>query len=144
MAKLFYTLEQLNGFCKNTMVSWLEMEFIELDENHLVAKMPVNEHVYQPHRILHGGASIALAETVGGALSAAVSDPEKYAVRGFAINANHVKAVRDGYVYGTATFIHKGSNTHVVEIKITNEEGELISVTRLTNYIGEINKFNGK
>jgi 1,4-dihydroxy-2-naphthoyl-CoA hydrolase len=144
MSKLFYTLDQLNAYTENTLVSHLEMEFIELTEDYLIAKMPVCEKTFQPHKILHGGASIALAETVGGALSVAVTDPDKYAIRGITINANHVKAAREGFVFGKATFIHKGKTTHVVEIRITNEQDDLISVTRLTNYIGEQKQLNGK
>ena len=144
MSQQYYTLEQLNQYTRNTMVELLDITFVEIGEDYLVAKMPVTEKLYQPHKIMHGGASLVLAETVGGALSVAVVDPAIYAIRGITINANHVKAVRGGNVYGTATFIHKGNSTHVVEIKVTNDDGDLVSVTRLTNFIGEHKQLNGK
>ncbi|MBI9033946.1 MAG: PaaI family thioesterase [Bacteroidales bacterium] len=144
MVKQYLSLEQLNKWSVGTMVELLGIEFTEVGSDYLIARMPVTEKLYQPNRIMHGGASLALAETVGGALSAVIIDPEKYAVRGITINANHVKAVRDGNVWAKATFIHKGTSTHVIEIRISNDSEQLVSVTRLTNFIAEHKQLNGK
>ncbi len=144
MAKHFFSLEQLNAWSKGTMVELLDIEFTEAGDDYLIARMPVSEKLYQPNRIMHGGASLALAETVGGALSGIMIDPERFAVRGITINANHVKAVRHGNVWAKATFIHKGNSTHVIEIRISNDDEQLVSVTRLTNFIAEHKDLNGK
>ncbi|MEO9511586.1 MAG: PaaI family thioesterase [Flavobacteriaceae bacterium] len=121
-----------NGICKNTLMQTLEITFVDVGENFLVAKMPVTAKVHQPDGVLHGGASVALAESVGSAASYVFLDGQKFYVRGIEIAANHVKAIREGYVYAKATIIHKGRTTQLWEIKITNEEGDLISNCKLT------------
>ncbi len=113
----------------------LEIEYIDAGEDFLVAKMPVNPSVHQPMGLLHGGASVALAESVGSAASIMFVDPEKQEVRGIEISANHLKSKREGIVYGTARIIHKGRSLHLWEIKITDEEGNLISLCKLTNMV---------
>ena len=108
------------------------MARIDVGENFLMAKMPVTPKVHQPDGVLHGGASVALAESVGSAASYVFLDGNSFYVRGIEIAANHVKSIRDGFVYARASILHKGKTTQLWEIKITNEEGELISNCKLT------------
>lgn len=110
----------------------LEIEYVDVGENFLVARMPVTPKVHQPDGVLHGGASVALAESVGSAASYVFLDGNQFYVRGIEIAANHVKGIREGFVYARASIIHKGRTTQLWEIKITNEEGELISNCKLT------------
>lgn len=128
-------LQLCNHLSKNTLMQTLEIEYIDAGEDFLVAKMPVNPRVHQPMGLLHGGASVALAESVGSAASIMFVNPEKQEVRGIEISANHLKSKREGTVYGTARIIHKGRSLHLWEIKITDEEGNLISLCKLTNMV---------
>jgi uncharacterized protein (TIGR00369 family) len=118
--------------CKNTLMETLEIEFTEVGDDFLVARMPVTPRVHQPDGVLHGGASVALAESVGSAGAYFFLDSEEIVIRGIEIAANHVKSVRDGYVYAHASIIHKGRTTQLWQIKITNEEGALVSQIKLT------------
>lgn len=131
--------EKVLQICKkltnNTLMETLEMEFTDAGEDFLVATMPVNPRVHQPMGLLHGGASVALAETVGSAASIMFINPQEEEVRGIEISANHLKSKRDGIVTGTARIIHKGRSIHLWEIKITDEEGNLISLCKLTNMV---------
>jgi len=124
-----------NEWSKNTLMQTLNIEYIDAAEGYLKAKMPVNPSVHQPMGLLHGGASVALAESVGSAASIMFINPEKQEVRGIEISANHLKAKRDGVVYGTARIIHQGKSIHLWEIKITDENDNLISLCKLTNMI---------
>ena len=124
-----------NKYCENTLMSHLEIEFIDAGEGFLKAKMPVNSKVHQPMGLLHGGASVALAESVGSAASLMFVNTDHSEVRGIEISANHVKAKRSGMVFGTAKIIHKGSSIHLWEIKITDENDNLISLCKLTNMV---------
>lgn len=124
-----------NELCKNTMMETLEIEFIDAGEDFLTAKMPVNSRVHQPMGLLHGGASVALAESVGSAASIMYVNPEKQEVRGIEISANHVRSKRDGIVFGTARIVHKGRSIHLWEIKITDEQDKLISICKLTTMV---------
>ncbi|MEM9648013.1 MAG: PaaI family thioesterase [Bacteroidota bacterium] len=121
-----------NSICKNTLMETLEITYTDVGENFLIAQMPVTPKVHQPDGVLHGGASVALAESVGSAASYVFLDGQEFFVRGIEISANHVKSVREGYVYAKASIIHKGRTTQLWEIKITNEEGDLISNCKLT------------
>lgn len=121
-----------NQICKGTLMETLEIEYVDVGENFLVARMPVTPKVHQPDGVLHGGASVALAESVGSAASYVFLDGNQFYVRGIEIAANHVKGIREGFVYARASIIHKGRTTQLWEIKITNEEGELISNCKLT------------
>jgi uncharacterized protein (TIGR00369 family) len=121
-----------NQICKGTLMETLEIEYVDVGENFLVAKMPVTSKVHQPDGVLHGGASVALAESVGSAASYVFLDGNKFYVRGIEIAANHVKSIREGYVYAKASILHKGRTTQLWEIRITNEQGELISNCKLT------------
>ena len=128
-------LEFCNQFSKNTLMQTLQIEYIDAGEDFLVAKMPVTPAVRQPMGILHGGASVALAESVGSAASHFFINPEKQEIRGIEISANHLKSIREGVVFGTAKIIHKGKTLHLWEIKITDESGNLISLCKLTNMV---------
>ena len=128
-------LQLCNNWSKNTLMNTLEIEYIDAGVDFLTAKMPVNPRVHQPMGLLHGGATVALAESVGSAASFLFINPEKQEVRGIEISANHLKSKREGTVFCTAKIIHKGASIHLWEIKITDEEGKLISLCKLTNMI---------
>lgn len=125
-------LKVCNESSKNTMMETLQIEYIDVGEDFLVAKMPVNPSVHQPDGVLHGGAMVALAESVGSTASYIFLDAQKMFVRGIEIAANHIRSVRDGEVFAKAIIVHKGRTTQLWEIKITNPDGELISVCKLT------------
>lgn len=131
----YLIIDTCNKMCENSLMSHLQIEFIDAGEDFLKAKMPVNSTVHQPMGLLHGGASVALAESVGSAASFLFVNPELFEVRGIEISANHVKAKRNGIVFGTARIVHKGSSIHLWEIKITDENDNLISICKLTNMV---------
>ncbi len=114
------------------MSNHLGMEWVELGPDFLIMKMPVDERTKQPYGLLHGGASCALAETVGSIGSHLIIDTAEFICVGLEINANHIRSVSSGYVIATAIPLHTGSTTHVWDIKINDENGKLISVCRLT------------
>jgi 1,4-dihydroxy-2-naphthoyl-CoA hydrolase len=128
-------LQLCNEWSKNTLMETLEIEYIDAGEDFLVATMPVNSRVHQPMGLLHGGASVALAESVGSAASLMFVNPEKSEVRGIEISANHLKSKKEGMVTATAKIIHKGASIHLWEIKIVDENQKLISLCKLTNMI---------
>ena len=128
-------LSMCNLFSKNTLMETLEIEFIDAGEDFLVAQMPVNPRIHQPMGLLHGGATVALAESVGSAASMLFVNPEESEIRGIEISANHLRSKKEGIVFGTAKIIHKGRSLHLWEIKITDEEGKLISLCKLTNMV---------
>lgn len=128
-------LQLCNDWCKNTLMETLDIEYIDAGDDFLTAKMPVNSRVHQPMGILHGGATVALAESVGSAASMLFINPEKQEARGIEISANHLRSKREGTVFCTAKIIHQGRSIHLWEIKITDEEGKLISLCKLTNMI---------
>jgi 1,4-dihydroxy-2-naphthoyl-CoA hydrolase len=126
------TLDSLNKLSLNTMVSHLGIEYTSLGEDTISAKMPVDHRTQQPLGLLHGGASVTLAETLGSvAATCCVDQTTQYCV-GLEINANHIKSVKSGYVVGTAKPIHIGKRTHVWEIRILNEANELVCISRIT------------
>jgi 1,4-dihydroxy-2-naphthoyl-CoA hydrolase len=125
-------IEDFASWPGNTMSEHLGMEFLELGDNYLKISMPVDHRTKQPYGLLHGGASVALAETVGSVASALVIDHTKFLCVGIEINANHVRSAREGLVLGTCTPIHIGSSTHVWDIKIHDEKEKLVCVSRLT------------
>lgn len=126
------TLDDLNKLGVNTMAERIGIEITEIGENYLKGKMPVDSRTWQPYGILHGGASAALAETLGSIAGSIVLDPEKEYCVGMEINANHVRSVRSGYVYGKATPIHIGKKTQVWDIRIEDDNQKLVCVSRLT------------
>lgn len=133
-------LYKLNNTERKTLAHTLGIVFTDVTEDSLTATMPVNETVHQPFGILHGGASVALAETLGSCLSFVHLDDNQYTAVGTNINSNHLRAKKDGLVTGTATFIRKGRTLHISQIEIRDEEGKLINHTTMTNNIIPIKK----
>src|SRR5687768_14282419 len=132
MAAQDITLEQLNSLSKNTLAEALGIEFTEVGENFIGGRMPVDQRTHQPMGLLHGGASVALAETLASVGAMLQVDAARQACVGLEINANHIKSVRRGFVLGRATAVHIGRKTQVWEIRITTEGGELVCISRLT------------
>ncbi|RMF56580.1 MAG: hotdog fold thioesterase [Calditrichaeota bacterium] len=127
-----YTLSDFQHRSANTMIEHLGIELIEIGEDYLVARMPVDHRTKQPEGLLHGGASLVLAETLGSVGAFLCIDPTRKQVFGLEINANHLRAVQDGYVVGTARPIHRGNSVHVWEIKIQDEKKNLVCISRIT------------
>lgn len=125
-------LKICNESNKATLMETLNIEYIDVGENYLLAKMPVTPQVHQPDGVLHGGATVALAESVGSMASHIFLDTKKFFVRGLEISANHVKSIREGDVYARAEVVHKGRTTQIWDIKVTDKEGNLISICKLT------------
>lgn len=132
MSDIIITPELLGEWSKNTLGSNLGIEFIESKPGYISAKMPVDHRTIQPFGLLHGGASVALAETLGSIGSQLLVDQTKQVCVGLEINANHLRSARSGWVTGVATIIHQGKKTHVWDIKISNEANELVCISRLT------------
>ena len=126
------SVESLRPFGKGTMSEHLGIEWLDLGDDFLKAKMPVDHRTNQPYGLLHGGASCVLAETLGSVASYLVIDSSQYYCVGIEINANHIRSVKNGFVYGVCSPLHIGSSTHVWDIRITNEEGKLVCISRLT------------
>ena len=125
-------LKKANEVSKNTLLETLEIEMIDFGDDFLIARMPVTPKVHQPDGVLHGGATAALAESVGSFASHIFIDTEQFFVRGLEITANHLKAVKSGFVYAKATFLHKGRTTQLLDIRVTDEADRLISICRLS------------
>jgi uncharacterized protein (TIGR00369 family) len=124
---------QINAWSKNTLGEHLGIEITEVGEQTISGRMPVDHRTHQPMGLLHGGASVALAETLGSIGAALQVDLRKKACVGLEINANHIKGVKSGYVVGKATALHVGRTTQVWEIRITHEEtGALVCISRIT------------
>ena len=126
------SVEKLNELGKNTISEVLGMEFTEVGENYLIGKMPVDKRTHQPYGLLHGGASVVLAETLGSVGAMLMVDPEKYYCVGLEINANHIRGIKNGYVFGKAIPLHVGKSTQVWQINITNEREQLVCTSRIT------------
>jgi len=124
-------LETVNAWSARTLMQALDIRITEIGDDYLRGTMPVDDRTRQPYGILHGGASISLAETLGSTAAMLCCDDSRAAV-GLDINANHLRAVREGIVSGTARPIHVGRSTQVWEIRIENEVGELTCIARLT------------
>lgn len=126
------TLEQMVEGSKNTAVATMGIEFVEIGDDYLIGRIPVDERTVQPFGILHGGSSVVLAETLGSmAANYCLRDENQIAV-GLDINANHIRSASKGWVYGTARPLHLGGTTQVWEIRLENEEGKLTCISRLT------------
>ncbi|WP_396184754.1 PaaI family thioesterase [Flavobacterium sp.] len=128
-------LHYCNSISKNTLMETLNIKYIDAGPDYLTASMPVNPSVHQPMGLLHGGASVALAESVGSAASFLFVNGEHSEVRGIEISANHLKSKREGIVTATAKIIHKGKSIHLWEIRITDENDSLISLCKLTTMV---------
>lgn len=125
-------LELSRKVSRNTLMETLDIEFTEVGEDYLIARMPVNSRVHQPDGVLHGGATLALAESVGSLASHVFLNTDDFFIRGIEISGNHLKSISEGYVFAKARFLHKGRTTQLWDIRVTNESGQLISVVKLT------------
>lgn len=125
-------LKICNDTCIGTLMETLEISYVDVGENYLVGKMPVTSKVYQPDGVLHGGAMVALAESVGSAASYIFLNAQEVTIRGIEISANHVKSIREGFVFAKAIIVHKGRTTQLWDIKITDANDNLISICKLT------------
>ncbi len=126
------TLAQINAFNKNTLMEHLGIEYTEIGKDYIKGKMPVDHRTHQPMGLLHGGASVALIESLGSSGSALCVDLNKTSIVGIEVNANHIKSARSGFVYCTAKLVHEGRTTHLWEAKIVNDNNELVCIGRLT------------
>lgn len=128
--------QKILGICnettKGTLMETLHIEYIDVGQNFLIARMPVGPAVYQPDGVLHGGATAALAESVGSAACYVFLDAQKFVIRGIEISANHVKSVREGYVFARAELVHKGRTTQLWNIRVYNEADATVSICKLT------------
>jgi 1,4-dihydroxy-2-naphthoyl-CoA hydrolase len=129
-----------NKWNNSTLMGTLEITYVDAGEDFLTATMPVNPRVHQPFGFLHGGATVALAESVGSAATLLYINPEKQEVRGIEISANHVRSKREGVVTATARIMHKGASIHLWEIRIVDEQDRLISICKLTNMVLSLKK----
>lgn len=127
-----FILKEANKRCKGTLVSTLDIEFIDVGENYLIAKMLVSPKLHQPDGVLHGGATAALAETVGSSAAAIFAKKENQLLRGVELSINHVRGVRSGYVTAIAKSIHIGKTMQLWKISIKNEDGKDVSFAKLT------------
>jgi len=129
------TVAAINRMSEQTLAANLGIEFTEVGADFMCAQMPVDRRTIQPYGLLHGGASLVLAETMGSVASTALIDLATQAAVGLEINGNHLRPVEDGVVIGTVRPIHLGRRTHVWDIRIEDEEGRLVNVSRLTMMI---------
>ena len=125
-------IKKANANCKDTLMETLQIEFVDAGDDYVIAKMPVTNKVHQPDGILHGGATVALAETVGSFASHIFLDTDAFFVRGIDISAKHVKSVRDGFVYAKASFVHIGRTMQILNIDVTDDHDNLVSTCKLT------------
>ena len=125
-------LKKMNGSEKESLMRTLEIDFVDVGEDFLVARMPVTPKLHQPDGVLHGGATFALAESVGSAAAYLFNKTQNPMVRGIEMSGNHLKGISEGFVYAKAKAIHNGRTTQIWEIKVTNEAGDLISSCKLT------------
>ena len=123
-----------NAATPNTLMETLAIEFVDLGDDWITARMPVTTKVHQPDGVLHGGATVALAESVGSVAVFVLNQDRNILVRGIEISANHVKSIATGFVYATARPIHNGRTIQLWEIRVTDEEDTLISLCKLTTY----------
>ena len=137
-------IEELNNFCKDTLIGHLDIEFLEYGPDFVLAKMPVDKKKIQPMGILHGGASLALAETVASVGSYFLVDPEKYTVMGMQVSGNHICPVTGGTVYARAELMHKGSMTHIWDVRIETDDRKPAALIRVTMAVVEKEKLRNK
>ena len=133
-----FTIEDLNNRPKNHIGGLLDIKFTEIGADFIIGTMPVDERTHQPAGILHGGASVVLAETLGSIASYMCIDPEKHVAVGLEVNANHLRPVKSGMVTGICKIIHRGAKTHIWDIKLYDDRGKMNCISRLT--VAVINK----
>ena len=138
--KNLFTLDQVNDRGRGTMVEHLNIVFVDFDDDSITATMPVDQTTKQPFGVLHGGASAALAETVGSTAANLCIDLERNVAVGMEINANHIRPVREGTISATAKPVHVGRSSHVWEIRIVNDANKLVCISRLTMAVIDRNK----
>ncbi|MFQ3214226.1 MAG: 1,4-dihydroxy-2-naphthoyl-CoA hydrolase [Marivirga sp.] len=126
------SIEELHKLGKNTISEVTGMEFTEVGDNYLIGRMPVDHRTHQPYGLLHGGASVVLAETLGSVAAMLMVDDSQYYCVGLEINANHIRGIKSGWVYGKTTPLHVGKTTQVWQINITNEREQLVCTSRIT------------
>jgi uncharacterized protein (TIGR00369 family) len=124
-------IDQLNHYCKGTFISFLGIEFLSSGDDFIEASMPVDDKL-QPMGLLHGGASLALAETIASGGSFLLVDPQEYDIFGLQVSASHISTISEGTLLARAEIIHRGRSTHVWDVKIKSDSGKLISVARVT------------
>lgn len=134
------TVKDINAINKKTLIERIGIEFTEIGRDYIIAKMPVDERTFQPMGLLHGGANVVLAETLGSVGTYLIIGTKTHYGVCIEINANHVGSVMEGYVYGRAEIVHKGKTTHIWKIDIKDEQGRMISMSRLTMMILERKK----
>lgn len=125
-------LQKANAASKDTLMETLNIEIVDFTEDTLTARMPVTPKVHQPDGVLHGGATAALAESVGSFASHIFTNTDEFFVRGIEITANHLKSVKEGYVYAKASFLHRGRTTQLLDIRVIDGEDNLVSICRLS------------
>ncbi|MDA8874927.1 PaaI family thioesterase [uncultured Winogradskyella sp.] len=125
-------LQKANAASKDTLMETLNIEIVDFTEDTLTARMPVTPKVHQPDGVLHGGATAALAESVGSFASHIFTNTDEFFVRGLEITANHLKSVKEGYVYAKASFLHRGRTTQLLDIRVIDGEDNLVSICRLS------------
>ncbi len=135
MEQKTFDIALLNAMNRGTLMEQLGIEYTEAKTGYLKATMPVDERTFQPMRILHGGATIALAETLASMGSALMVDREKFDVKGQHVTANHIRSARHGKVTGEAVIMHQGRSSHIWNVDIKDENGQLISACRITIFI---------
>ena len=128
-------LKNINAHCKGTLMETLDIEYVAIDDNSITAKMPVTSKVHQPDGVLHGGATLALAESVGSAAAQILFGGQQVQIRGLELSGNHIKSVRSGYVWAKATILHRGRTTQLWQIHITDDNDRLVSVVKFTTLI---------
>ncbi|MGK7392438.1 MAG: hotdog fold thioesterase [Candidatus Cyclobacteriaceae bacterium M2_1C_046] len=126
------TVDHLNKMAKGCMLEHLGIEFIEVGKDFIKAKMPVDHRTHQPYGLLHGGASVTLAETLGSVAAHHTVNDERFYTVGQEINANHIRSIREGFVYGITKPIHIGKRSHIWSIEIFDEQDRLICISRIT------------
>lgn len=129
------TIEEINRFCKNSLIENLGIQFTKFSGETIEATMPVNHKTIQPMGYLHGGSSLALAESVASAGSLLILDPNKFNVFGMQVSGNHISSIKNGEVIAKACLLHKGNSSHVWDVRIEDKNGKLISTSRVTNAI---------
>lgn len=130
-------IDLINEICKDTFIGHLEIKFVEYGADYMIATMPVNSKKHQPMGVLHGGASLALAETVAGAASMLLVDEKKQYVLGLQVTGNHLATLSEGILTAKAEIVHHGQSTHVWDVNIKDQTEKLISVVRVTNIVKE-------
>ncbi|ARV08778.1 thioesterase [Winogradskyella sp. PC-19] len=125
-------LQKANAASKDTLMETLDIKIVDFTEDTLTARMPVTPKVHQPDGVLHGGATAALAESVGSFASHIFTNTDEFFVRGLEITANHLKSAKEGYVYAKASFLHRGRTTQLLDIRVTDQDDNLISICRLS------------